>query len=92
MTTVPKASENDFARSSLDESLTLITESLGTLVATMLRVSGAQDPQAAMQELAEACVPFVDVHNRAGWVGNAYSVGRAEYTEHIAKTAPLLRP
>lgn len=91
MTTVPKASENDFARTSLEESLTLITESLGGLVATMLRVSGAEDPQAAMQELAQACLPFAAVENRAGWVSNAYSVGGIEYIENMARTAPPLR-
>ena len=92
MTTVPKAAENDFARASLEESLTLITESLGGLVATMLRVSEAEDPQAAMQELAQACLPFAAVENRSGWVSNAYSVGGFEYIENMARTAPPLRP
>ncbi|MFH8642337.1 hypothetical protein [Streptomyces goshikiensis] len=93
MTTTPNALALEFARQSLDESLALLPDAIGRLVDIMVRASSAEDPAAAMRDLAAACDPFAAVIDRSSWVQHVRTAkpDDPEYASHIITTvAPPL--
>lgn len=59
----------------------------------MVRASAAEDPAAAMRDLASACEPFAAVLDRSAWVQHAREVkpDDPQYTAHVVTTvAPPL--